>query len=334
MTGSSVNGCLESGLYGGLAGLSIAFDSVSLIPLGAAVLAILISAIVLNRRKRQLAHRMFLLLTMSSFIWAIIQFLRMNLLLWLDPTDSRNQSLYWFTHLALFAGVSTISTHSLLFAAAFTRRLEWTRGYRRMLAYLPTVLYAAFMPTNPLHHLFFATYTPEAWTYGPAFWLFTAASYILIIWPIGWYLRMAWEVREKIHRNQVMVMAVAAIPPLVGNLLWLTRQWGVPLGFDLTPLFFTITNAVFAYALLKMGWLNILPVAIGGVPFDGRCGRRPRRRRYGSAAQSCGSRGLSGHCPVSGSRFVAASLLRVLNATAEPTPRLSRSLTGLPIGDG
>ena len=262
MTGPSANGYLESGFYGGLAGLSIRFDSVSLIPLGAALLAILISAIVLNRRKRQLAHRMFLLLTLSSFIWAFIQFLRMNLLLWLDPTDPRHQSLYWFAHLALFAGVSTISTHYLLFAAAFTRRLEWTRGYRRMLAYLPALLYAVFMPTNPLHHLFFATYGPEAWTYGPAFWLFTAISYILIVWPIGWYLRMAWEVREKIHRNQVMVMAVAAIPPLVGNLLWLTRQWGIPLGFDLTPLFFTITNAVFAYALLKMGWLNILPVAI------------------------------------------------------------------------
>jgi PAS domain S-box-containing protein len=260
MTGFPANRCLESGFYGGLAGLK--FDSVSLIPLGAALLAILISAIVLNRRKRQLAHRMFLLLTLSSFVWAFIQFVRMNLLLWLDPADPRYQSVYWISHLALFAGVSTISTHSLLFAAAFTRRLEWTRGYRRMLAYLPAMLYVVLMPTNPTHHLFFATYTPEAWTYGPGFWLFTAASYILIIWPIGWYLRTAWEVREKIHRNQVMVMAIAAIPPLVGNLLWLTRQWAIPLVVDLTPLFFTITNAVFAYALLEMGWLNILPVAI------------------------------------------------------------------------
>ena len=262
MTGPSANGYLESGFYGGLPGLSIPFDSVSLIPLGAALLAILISAIVINRRKRQLAHRMFLLLTLSSFVWAFTQFLRMNLLLWRDPADPRFVTLYWFTHLALFAGVCTISTHSLLFAAAFTRRLEWTRGYRRLLAYMPAVVYVAFMLTNPLHHLFFATYSPEAWTYGPAFWLFTAISYILIVWPIGWYLRTAWEVREKIHRNQVMVMAVAAIPPLVGNVLWLTRDWVFPLRIDLTPLFFTMTNAVFAYALLKMGWLNILPIAI------------------------------------------------------------------------
>src|SRR6185436_2688899 len=99
MTGFPANRCLESGFYGGLAGLI--FDSVSLIPLGAALLAILISAIVLNRRKRQLAHRMFLLLTLSSFVWAFIQFVRMNLLLWLDPADPRYQSVYWISHLAL-----------------------------------------------------------------------------------------------------------------------------------------------------------------------------------------------------------------------------------------
>jgi PAS domain S-box-containing protein len=241
----------------------VAIDLLSLLPLTAALLGVAISALVGTRKPKRLVHRMFLLLNVSAFIWAFFQFVRMNLPYWLGPDSPSYQQVHWLTHVVMFAGISSISAHSFLFAAAFTEKTLRCRLLRCGLAYLPAAVGMLFMVSNPSHQLFFREYKAQSWSYGPAFWVYSAGSYLLIIWPLKWYLDLARKKDRGMLKRQALVMFAGSLPPIVGNLVWITRhQTGISLDIDPTPLAFTVTNAVFAYALVRMGWLDILPIAV------------------------------------------------------------------------
>lgn len=247
-------------------GKHITFDAVSILSLIAALLSILIAAIVIRQKRVDFIHQVFLLLNVSSFIWSFLQFTRMNLPVWIDPSGPSYRSARWITHIIMFVGISTVSTHWFLFGAAFFRKQKLTAGWRRVAAYAPLIWGTGFMVSNPLHHLFFSKYEPDSWTYGAAFWAYSFASYILIISPVYWAVRAAMGARDHFYKRQTMVMALLCLPPILGNLVWITRhQTGIELSLDPTPLLFTLTNVLIAYALLHLGWLKILPVAINEV---------------------------------------------------------------------
>ncbi len=247
-------------------GNHITFDAVSILSLIAALLSIAIAMIVMRQKRVDYIHRVFLLLNVSSLLWSFLQFIRMNLSVWMDQSEPSYRSISWITHIIMFAGISTVSTHWFLFGAAFFRKQKLTAGWRRMAAYAPLIWSAVFMVSNPLHHLFFSKYEPDAWTYGAAFWVYSFASYLLITSPIYWAVRAVMGARDRFYKRQTRVMALLCLPPILGNLLWITRhQTGIDLSLDPTPLLFTLTNVLIAYVLLHLGWLKILPVAINEV---------------------------------------------------------------------
>lgn len=247
-------------------GKHITFDAVSILSLIAALLSIVIAVIVMRQKRVDYIHRVFLLLNVSSFLWSFLQFIRMNLSVWMDQSEPSYRSIRWITHIIMFVGISTVSTHWFLFGAAFFRKQKLTAGWRRMAAYAPLIWSVVFMVSNPLRHFFFSTYEPDTWTYGAAFWVYSFASYILIISPIYWAVRAVMAARDRFYKRQTRVMALLCLPPILGNLLWITRhQTGIDLSLDPTPLLFTLTNVLIAYALLHLGWLKILPVAINEV---------------------------------------------------------------------
>ncbi|HLG17941.1 MAG TPA: histidine kinase N-terminal 7TM domain-containing protein [Blastocatellia bacterium] len=252
-----------------LAAQQIAFNPISLLPLSAALLSVLMVAIVMSQEKVRLVHRMFLWLNVSAFIWTFLYFLRINLALWIEPAYAGYRSLFWLAHLATFVGISLVPTYWFLFTAAYYRKTEWTRGWKRAILYLPIVWCALTMPTNSMHHQFFPTWEPGApggpgsWTFGAFFWVHVVISYSLILWPIKWHIDASRNPRETAYRRQAAMMAVAAALPLLGNLSWVTQYIsGIRLALDPTPMLFAVSNAVFAYALLRMNWLSIFPVAL------------------------------------------------------------------------
>src|SRR4030095_5188789 len=84
----------------------------------------------------------------------------------------------------------------------------------------------------------------------------------MIIWALKLYLRAAWETKEAAFKRQSIVMAFGGTLPLVGGALYIARQATGVQGPNLTPVFLAITSVAFAYAILKMDWLNILPIAL------------------------------------------------------------------------
>jgi len=233
----------------------------SIVPLVAALLSVGVIRIILRRRRARPVNKMFLLYNFSILSWSLLSFLRMNLTMWLDPEGAKFRLLLPLLVLALFLSISSVATHWFLLGAVYAGKKEWLGGWRRAVIYLPFVWTLVFLSNDTLRPLFGRVSGVELNALGPAFWAFLAIAYSLIIWPLRWYIRTAWETKESAYKRQSLVMAFGSTLPLVGGALYIAKQMAGARGPNLTPVFLALTSVTFAYALLKMDWLNILPIA-------------------------------------------------------------------------
>ena len=244
-----------------LANISVSRESI--VPLGAALLNVGVIAILLRRHRRvQPVHKMFLLYNFSTLSWSLLAFVRLNLSLWLDPEGAEFQVLLHVVVLALFLSISSVAAHWFLLGAVYSGKKEWLGGWRRAVVYFPFVWTSVFLSNSTLRPLFGRVSGVELISLGPAFWTLLVILYSMIIWPLKWYMQTAWETKEATYKRQSLVMMLGSALPLVGGALYITKQIaGGGRGPNLTPLFLALTSVTFAYALLKMDWLNILPIA-------------------------------------------------------------------------
>ena len=234
----------------------------SIVPLVAALLSVGVITIILRRRRARPVNKMFLLYNFSILSWSLLAFVRMNLMMWLDPEGAKFRLLLPLVVLALFLSISSVATHWFLLGAVYAGKKEWLGGWRRAVIYLPFVWTLVFLSNDTLRPLFGRVSGVELNSLGPAFWAFLVMAYSMIIWPLTWYIRTAWETKEAAYKRQSLVMAFGSTLPLVGGALYITKQIvGSGRGPNLTPVFLALTSVTFAYALLKMDWLNILPIA-------------------------------------------------------------------------
>ena len=94
---------------------------------------------------------------------------------------------------------------------------------------------------------------------GPLFLAHAAYSYLMILSALG---LLAWRLRggSTLARRQTGVLLLSALPPVIGNLT-LTGLMSDRGAVDLTPLFFVLTGVIAGFAVLRMGLLQLLPVA-------------------------------------------------------------------------
>jgi signal transduction histidine kinase len=205
---------------------------------------------------------MFLLYNFSILSWSTLAFLRLNLRQWFAPEGTELPLLRNIVLLAVFLSISSVSTHWFLLAAAFSGKKEWLGGWRRGIVYIPSVWILIFLSNDALRPMFGRVSGVDLNSFGSAFWVCLVMLYGTVIWPLKWYLKVAWETKEKAFKRQALVMAFGSVLPLVAGVLYIARQMG---GGErrpnLTPVLLALTSATFAYALLRMDWLNILPIA-------------------------------------------------------------------------
>jgi signal transduction histidine kinase/DNA-binding response OmpR family regulator len=234
----------------------------SIVPLVAALLSVGVITIILRRRRARPVNKMFLLYNFSILSWSLLAFVRVNLMMWLDPEGAKFRLLLPLVVLALFLSISSVATHWFLLGAVYAGKKEWLGGWRRAVIYLPFVWTLVFLSNDTLRPLFGRVSGVELHSLGPAFWAFLFMAYSMVIWPLRWYIGTAWETKEAAYKRQSLVMAFGSTLPLVGGALYIAKQiTGTGRGPNLTPVFLALTSITFAYALLKMDWLNILPIA-------------------------------------------------------------------------
>ncbi|MEZ0166659.1 diguanylate cyclase [Kineococcus sp. LSe6-4] len=141
------------------------------------------------------------------------------------------------------------------------------RPRRRHTAFLVGVPAAILLAvaTDPWHHLVFSRISPldrSPWfrvEFGPVFWVHTAWCYLVLGLAFR-RLAVGWWRGSALLRRQLGTLLLAGLVPLGGNVAVLAGTDALA-GRDLTPLFFTVTALLSAWALLSTRLLQVVPVA-------------------------------------------------------------------------
>lgn len=117
--------------------------------------------------------------------------------------------------------------------------------------------------TNGFHHLLLTEGTVQVGTvlipeYGPWFWARTVFNYGLIVLATA-LLAVEWNDSSGLQRRQAAILAVAVVPPVIANLLTLIAA--VPSIYDLTPFGLAGSGILLTWALYRVEFLDVVPVA-------------------------------------------------------------------------
>jgi len=247
----------------GVSGMHIVSAS-SLTCLTALLVSIAIIAIIARRQKIDTIHKLLVLYCISTSIWALGRFISINAPQWFGLSEeSPHARVYsYIFSVVAFTGISTLGSHWFLVSAAYSRKDEWLGGWRRWLVYAPLAWSLGFVITNPSHHLFFRQLSLNSFEVGPAHIIWTIMMFVLMLFPMVWYVSVASQMEDAAYKIQAIVMALASVIHLIGgNLFAFSRMTGIPFPLGYTFAAQTLSSAILCYALLRMGWLDILPIA-------------------------------------------------------------------------
>ncbi|HKV41773.1 MAG TPA: PAS domain S-box protein, partial [Blastocatellia bacterium] len=229
--------------------------------LGAMCVVTVIVALVFKKGAR--LKKYYLLSYLAVDGWLLMLFLRPNVPLWLDLTPGESRVITYFVWVILFVSIGAVCTYWVLFVAAFCQRDDWTNGRKRMLAYVPLAWATLFTVTNPIHHLFFTRLDLNSRSIGPAHAVFTLIAAAAGLLPIKWLIKLARDVRDTVYGKQAIVMILGSSFTLVGGVIDPLR-WKphIMANVDLMPVWLAINGIFSCYALLMMGFLDVLPIAL------------------------------------------------------------------------
>ncbi|NAZ85695.1 histidine kinase N-terminal 7TM domain-containing diguanylate cyclase [Kineococcus indalonis] len=183
-------------------------------------------------------------------------------------------------HLALLPAVDALLVAGVHVAVASSRVLYRTlpdphfRPGRTWLAVHAVAggLFTALALTDPWHGWFFTdvhlTGDPvhAEWVPGPAYWLHLAWTQHLLLGGLA-HLARARAAASGVVRAQLTATLVSCLVPLAGSALALALPrlpGGLPT-VGLLPLCFVVSGAVVGHAMLRRGFLRVVPVARGAV---------------------------------------------------------------------
>jgi signal transduction histidine kinase len=165
-----------------------------------------------------------------------------------------------------YLGIVVVPVSWLAFALSYTGRGDRLTPSTVGLLSVPSVLAAVLPWTSGSNDLFWASTSLApidgglvlAVEYGPAFWLWSAYSYALIV--AGTILLLGSIPSEgRLFRRQTALLAVGATSPLVANLVYLSRIGPV----DTTPLGFVVSALALGAGLQRYRLFDVHPVARG-----------------------------------------------------------------------
>ncbi len=167
-----------------------------------------------------------------------------------------------------FIGVSTIPVFWTLFALLYTGRTKWVS--KKTISSLVTIplFFQIVIWTNSYHGLFYTVHeiTREGpfWVLtsdqGPFFLIHAAFMYLLLLVGGLLILIAAYKMKD-IYLKQSIVLVIATLIPFVGNLFFLANRSPFPIYLDPTPALFIGAAISFWYAIFKLRFLDVMPVA-------------------------------------------------------------------------
>jgi signal transduction histidine kinase len=159
-------------------------------------------------------------------------------------------------------GSEIVAAAWLLLALEVTDRTATARKFGGVLIAIIVILQLLFW-TNPLHHVMLSdgTYVDGvvlSVEYNLGFWVHVALSYVAVLTAEA--ILVDETLRSTgIRRYQLMLLAIAAVPALVANCVFLLGWLQTP--YDITPFGYVLTEGVLAVVLFRGRFLDLTPVA-------------------------------------------------------------------------
>lgn len=189
-------------------------------------------------------------------IWVLCQLLHIIVI---DP------QVKYFWYQAKFAGIVFIPASFVILAADISSQKKRIKAWHLNGIYSISLLTLAAILTDPWFHLFrkkveyviVEQFILIRTVDGPAFWIFTVYSYILIIISA---LLLGDKARRSngTERMQALLLLFGCVFPWVWNIVFLLMLDAVfPL--DFTPVFMLVTEVVFIITLFYYRMFNIVP---------------------------------------------------------------------------
>jgi signal transduction histidine kinase/HPt (histidine-containing phosphotransfer) domain-containing protein/PAS domain-containing protein/ActR/RegA family two-component response regulator len=131
---------------------------------------------------------------------------------------------------------------ALLFAAEVTKERVLNRPYILPLCILLPALDCVIIATNPLHHIYFLEYVYPIATLSDFWWIRYALS--LFVWAISFVFLLRYFHKTMKHRGYIVILTVAAVAPIIVQIMFELPQVYMP--HDFVPYIYFMTFAVFA----------------------------------------------------------------------------------------
>ncbi|HHY57722.1 MAG TPA: PAS domain S-box protein [Chloroflexi bacterium] len=164
-------------------------------------------------------------------------------------------------------GIQSLPVFFLLFTLQYTAAPTGRIQAWFPWLWAPPILAVLAVFTNEQHFLFWRRVelvaspfgVESVYDHGPLFWVATAYLYVLIVVATS-LLVNAILLHRDIFRSQALVLLAAAAVPWFANALYLSGANPIP-GFDWTPVAFAISGLLLAWAIFRVGLLELKPVA-------------------------------------------------------------------------
>ncbi len=174
--------------------------------------------------------------------------------------------LRWLFVRLEYSSVCFTGTAWLLLCLLFSEyRILKKKSKLLMIFIVPSLLYISVL-TNDLHHLFFRSFVMDIHTnkFGPLFYFGVIYTYIYVVWGVV-VLVMYSSKRMGYIRKQTFFLIFAALIPLFSNaasMLNIAFNLKIfKIGYDITPVSFSVSLVFFTIATFKYKFLNIVPIA-------------------------------------------------------------------------
>ncbi len=163
----------------------------------------------------------------------------------------------WFIYIfACLLPVSILFT-GIIFA---NTKIEFKKKY--ILIFIIPILSLIMLWTNNLHHLFYVNYSTNIGdTIFGIYFNYVHSPYGLMLYAIGLVYLIVYSIKNSgIFSKQAMLLIIGAAIPIIVNFLGVFHIASISI--YLTPICFTITILLSAFAILKFDFLKVTPIAL------------------------------------------------------------------------
>ena len=216
-------------------------------------IAILLFFYLRNNNSKNLLNDIFKVNLVLILVWNI------SLIAQMIFSDRFNIEPIFFDYFAYigicFLPVSIFFT-GLIFA---NTKIKFKKLY--LLLFIVPITSLIMVWTNDLHHLFYINYSLDLSKniYGPYFNIYSI--YNLILYAVGLVYLLGYSIKNSgFFSKQAILFTIATLIPLISNVLGTLGI--INMTIYLTPILFTITILLLAFAIFKFKFLSVTPIAM------------------------------------------------------------------------